>query len=414
MSTGRTGDIDHRIYYGWRIVGVAFLADFFAVGFLFYSFSVFLKPLAAAFAGSREAVSLVLTASFLSGSVAAPFLGRALDRFRVRNIMIAGALCTSAGYALTARAGSLGDLYWSFAVLVGLGAATMGGLSSATLVSNWFVARRGTALGIATIGISLSGFLMPTLATALIEAVGWREAYLVYAALTLLVVVPPVAFVVVNRPEELGLHPDGAAHTAPGPDRRSEPERVWATAEILRDRQFWLISACFGCAFFATSGILVHLVPHATDLGIDDYRAAACLSVAAGFATLAKFVFGYTVDRVSPRLALGLCFGTQLLGVAAISRAGGEYGLLAGGAVFGFGFGGMVPLQGALTGDLFGRLSYGKVAGLMRPVQTPLHILGPPLAGRVFDATHSYHLAFALFAAAYCVSLVCILGLRPR
>jgi len=403
-----------RLYYGWRIVGVAFLADFFAVGLLFYSFSVFLKPLAAAFAGSREAVSLVLTASFLSGSIVAPFLGRALDRFRVRNIMIAGALCSSAGYALTSRATSLGDLYWSFALLVGIGAATMGGLSSATLVSNWFVARRGTALGIATIGISLSGFLMPTVATALIQAVGWREAYLVYAAVTVLVVVPPVAWVVVNRPEELGLHPDGAGSLAAGAARRREPERVWTTREILRDSQFWLISTCFGCAFFATSGLLVHLVPHATDLGIDEFGAAACLSVAAGFATLAKFAFGYLVDRVSPRLALGLCFGTQLLGVGGISQASGQLGLLAGGAIFGFGFGGMVPLQGALTGDLFGRLSYGKVAGLIRPVQTPLHILGPPLAGRVFDATHSYNLAFAFFAAAYCLSLLCIWGLRPR
>ncbi len=405
---------DSRVFYGWRIVGVAFLADFFAVGFLFYSFSVFLKPLAVDFDATREAVALVLTLSFLSGSVAAPFLGRTLDRFRVRNIMIAGAFCTAAGYALTAGARSLTQVYLTFALLVGLGAATMGGLSSATLVSNWFVARRGTALGVATIGISLSGFVMPTVATALIGWVGWRGAYLLFAVVTLLCVIPPVALVVVNRPEALGLEPDGAPPPDPGTTRKPSGERVWSTREIFRNRQFWLIALCFAFAFFATSGVLVHLVSYATDLGIDEYRAAACLSVAAGFATAAKFVFGYLVDRVSPRLALSLCFATQLAGVVGISQSSAQPGLFASAALFGFGFGGMVPIQGALTGEIFGRLSYGKVAGLMRPVQTPLHILGPPLAGRIYDATRSYELAFAIFAAAYCLALLAVLRLRAR
>ncbi len=395
-----------RLFYGWRIVAVAFVADFFAVGFLFYSYGVFFKAIAADLGGSRLGVSVGLVASFSVGSLLAPFLGRALDRYPIRRIMIAGAVVAASGYALVSQVQTLGQFYLVFALLVGVGVTAMGGLSSATLVSNWFVARRGTALGVATIGISLSGLLMPQVATSLIEAIGWRGGYLVYAVATLLCVVPPVAFLVHNRPEHVGLLPDGAPSVEAAHAKTAPAERSWATRELLRDGAFWGLSLFFGFAFFATSGVLVHLVPHATDLGITQYRAAACLSIAAGVGTVAKFGFGYLVDRVSPRLAIALCVAGQLLGLAAIARADTELGLLGGAAIFGGGMGGLVPIQGALIGRFFGRLSYGKVAGLMRPIQIPFHALGAPLAGRVFDSTGSYDLAFAVFGAAYVLALV--------
>lgn len=391
-------------FYGWRIVAVAFIADFFAVGFLFYSYGVFFKAIALDLGGARFGVSVGLTASFLAGSLFAPFLGRALDGRSIRLCMGAGAVMVAMGYALVSQVRTIYEFYAVFALFVGIGATAMGGLSSATLVSNWFVTRRGIALGVATIGISFSGFLMPTVATALIASLGWRGGYLVYAAATLVFVLPPVLLVVRNRPEEIGLLPDGDAAGDAAPVRPSQ-ERIWTTRELLRDPRLWLISTAFGLAFFGTSGVLVHLVPYATDLGIAEYPAAWCLSIAAGFGTGAKFLFGYLVDRTSARLALALSFGAQLAGLGLIARASDATTLYLAAAVFGSGMGGMVPLQGTLTGRVFGRLSYGKAAGLMRPVQTPLHILGPPLAGWVFDKNGNYELAFAIFAAAYVLAI---------
>ena len=94
---------------------------------------------------------------------------------------------------------------------------------------------------------------------------------------------------------------------------------------------------------------------------------------------------------------------------------GGDYGdLLAGAAVFGFGMGGVIPLLGALTGTAFGRLSFGKVLGLMRPVQVPLHVLGIPLAGWIHDTTGSYDLAWRIFLGVYLAASLMIFGLRPQ
>ena len=401
-----------RVFYGWIMVAVAFAADFFAVGFFFYSFAVFLKPLTASLGASRGDVSTALALALVASSVFAPLLGRALDRNRIRAVMIGGVLCTAAGYTVASQVTSILGLCLVFGSLIGTGVLAMGGLSAATLVANWFVARRGTALGVATIGISLSGLIMPPIATALIGWIGWRGSYGVYAVVSLLLLVP-IALLVVNRPEELGLAPDGGT---PPPETARPPavDRPHRSGDILRNRDFWVLSLSFSLSFFATSAVLSQLVAHATDLGISDYHAALCLSWAAGFAVIAKFSFGYLSDRLDPRLSVALCFGTQLLGVVGIGQSTGPFHLFASSAVFGFGMGGLVPLQGALTGRIFGRFAYGRAAGWMRPVQTPLQAVGPPLAGGIFDATQSYQLAFLICICAYVLAILSAMVLRTR
>ena len=167
-------------------------------------------------------------------------------------------------------------------------------------------------------------------------------------------------------------------------------------------------------SFSSLSAILIHLVPHATDIGIPMSRAAWVLSVAAGAGAVGKLVFGRLVDLVEARLAVWASFGTQLAGLLMIMQDPGYAGLVAGAGVFGLGMGGVVPLQGAVTGLAFGRLFFGTAMGLMRPVQFTIGVIGVPLAGWIYDTTGSYDLAWRFICGVYVVASLLIAALRVK
>ncbi len=400
-------------FHGWRMVGVAFVVEFIAVGFFFYSFGVYFKAIEAELAGSRLGVSLGMMVTSAVGAILAPFMGRALDRYPIKRIMLMGAVVLSFAFALLSRVNDIWQFYLVLGSFVAFGMSMMGGLATAKLVANWFHARRGTALGIAGVGISLSGVVMPPIAAWLVSELGWRGGYLVYALATLAVVVPAVGLFVVNRPEDMELRPDGAA-PQPEQSHAAPTDVAWSTRQILRSRNYWAIALPFALSFSTLSAILIHLVPHATDSGIPISRAAWVLSFAAGAGALGKLVFGRLVDLVDPRFAVWTSFGTQLAGLLVIMQEPGYAGLVAGAVVFGFGMGGVVPLQGAAAGSAFGRLSFGTVLGLMRPVQFSFNLIGIPLAGWIHDTTGSYDVAWRFFCGVYIAASLMVAVLRVQ
>ena len=399
------------LFYGWRMVAVAFVVDFIAVGFFFYSYGIFLKEITADLAASRFAVSLGLSIANGIGALFSPFIGRALDRRPIKRIMITGAFLVAAGFFALSLTAAIWQIYVVMGTLLAFGMSMMGGLASAKLVANWFEEKRGRALGIASIGVSFSGVVMPPLAAWMIAELGWRGGFQVYAALTVAIVVPLVTALVVNRPEDRGLRPDGGLQELQQPLRDASRDLHWRTRELLRDRNFWAIAIPFGLAFSSLSAVLVHLAPHASDLGFADRR-AWIVSAAAGAGALGKPVFGHMIDRFDTRFTIWVSFGGQLLGVLLLMR-GGEFGsLLSAALIFGFTMGGVVPVQGAVAAMAFGRLSFGKAMGLLRPVQIPIHMLGVPLAGWIFDSTGSYEIAFQIFAGFYIVAIAVVATLR--
>jgi MFS family permease len=401
------------LFHGWRMVGVAFVVEFVAVGFFFYSFGVYFKAIEAELAGSRLGVSLGMMVTSAVGAILAPFMGRALDHYPIKRIMLMGAVVLGFAFALLSRVDAIWQFYLVLGTFCAFGMSMMGGLATAKLVANWFHARRGTALGIAGVGISLSGVVMPPVAAWLVSELGWRGGYLVYGLATLAVVVPAVGLFVVNRPEDMGLRADGAA-PQPGESDAAPTDVSWSTREILRSRNYWAIALPFALSLATLSAILIHLVPHANDSGIPISRAAWVLSFAAGAGALGKLVFGRLVDLVDPRFAIWTSFGTQLAGLLVIMQEPGYAGLVAGAAVFGLGMGGVIPLQGAVAGLAFGRLSFATALGLMRPVQFSLNLIGVPLAGWIYDTTGSYDVAWRFFCGVYIVASLGVAALRVQ
>ena len=399
---------------GWRMVTVAFFVDFVAVGFFFYSYGVFFKAIAAEFGGSRLGVALGLTVTNAVGAIAAPLVGRALDRYPLKRVIGVGATSMAIGFLGLSQVNTQMQFYLVLGLFIGFGASSMGNLATSKLVANWFDRRRGTALGIAATGVSASGVVMPYVSAEMIANYGWRNGFMVYGVLTFLVIVPLVLRFVVSRPEDVGLRPDGAlrlekhaAGVAPLPPPPIPPQRL-SMHDVWRERNFWVIVLTFALIFSCMSTTLTHMVPRLTDMGHTLSAASLVMSLCAGFGIVGKLSFGWLSDRLPMRRVLLVVILIQFSGQLLMYRSIELGWFTLGAALFGYGVGGVVPLHGAIVGTTFGRERFGAVLGLMRPAMFPVQILGVPFAGWVYDTTGSYALAFQVLLLLYVFAAIAI------
>lgn len=402
------------MFYGWVIVAITFLTHFVVNGTIFYSYGILLKPIVEDLGGSRLAVSFALPLCLIVAGAAAPFVGRAVDRGSTRAVMLAGAVCLGGGFFALAAASRLWQFYLAFALPISVGMALLGGVANTALVANWFERRRGTALGISQIGVSISGMAMAYISSWLVSELGWRGTASVFGMAPLVLLIPLLWLFVVNRPEDRGLRPDGDLAPA------REPETVaavaagdrWTAERVLRERTIWILAIVVGLNFAGATAVILQIYPHATDLGYSATQAASILSVMAGLAAFGKAVFGWLSDRFAPRGCLWLAVALQMLGLLGIINAPSHLSMLAASALFGLGYGGVMPLWGVLLGAIYGRLIFGTVMGLMTPMMVPFETLGIPFAGWVFDTTGSYHGAFVTFLGVYAAAALILVFLR--
>jgi MFS family permease len=389
------------VFYGWIIVGVAFVTQFMLSGFVFYSFGVVLKELAADFGGGRTGVSAVHLVMPWTGALIAPFVGRWAGRGHLRLLMTLGAAATGTGLLLTARASHLWQLYVIFPTLISFGANTLGGVCASALVVNWFERRRATALGLSQIGASGGGMIMGPVAAALVASHGWRGTYTLFG-LILLAMIPLLWILTVSHPQERGLRADGVPDPrggSPDPAPAHAPA-AFSTAGMFRDPNLWRVAFLTGVGFMLSSAVVTHIVAFGTDAGLDRLQASSLLSVMATGALIAKPIFGSLSDRVGERPSFAISLGLQGLGLLGVLQAPGGWGLFAVVALLGLGIGGNLPVSAALAARAFGTASFGPVLGLVMLLITPLVSVGTPFAGWIFDRTGSYAPAFWTFLAA--------------
>lgn len=392
------------------MVVVAFFVDFVAVGFFFYSYGVFFKAIAIEFGDSRLGVALGLTVTSAVGAVAAPLVGRALDRYPLKRVIGVGATAMSIGFLGLSLVRTPLEFYLVLGIFIGFGASSMGNLATSKLVTNWFDRKRGTALGIAATGVSMSGVVMPFVSAEIIEAYGWRQGFAAYGLFTLLVVVPVVLRFVISRPEDVGLRPDGALmiEKLDSQSRGVARPASLSMREVWRDRNFWSIVATFSFVFCAMSATLTHMVPRLTDMGHSLSLASLVMSLCAGLGVVGKLSFGWLGDKLPLRRVMMLVLIVQFLGQLIMYMNSDLVVFAFGAALFGYGVGGVVPLHGIVVGKTFGRERFGAVLGLMRPAMFPIQILGVPFAGWVHDTTGSYALAFQVLLGVYALAAISV------
>ncbi len=397
---GRSG----RIFPGWVVVAAACLAVFTQVAFFNPVLGIFMPELAKEFGWSRTEISGAMTTGSLCGAFLSPVFGPLIDRYGGRLFVAVGALMM--GVCLIGL--SQIQNVWQFYLLYTIGRAVSTGffdLAASVTVSKWFVRRRGFAVGLTTLGTRAGFAVMPIGVQLIIGSWGWREAWLVLAAVVLTLGIVPALRFLHPTPEAMGLHPDGDTY-APGEldadgVKTFAVERSWTRQEAVRTRAFWLVTAAVSLQAWAGGAVNLHQIPHLVDRGLSPESAALVISLLAVFAGAGSLLESVLDETIGARWTLVIGFIGSAAGMVILMNVHGVTTAIVYAVGYGLAFGLMVTSSQVVFADYFGRGALGAIRGTAAPIQMTLNAFGPLLAGAAFDLTGSYLAAFIPFTVAY-------------
>lgn len=364
------------LFYGWVVVGVGIVVT--CVGFgAMLSLSIFLQPMTEAMGWSRTGIAAAAMLNFLAMGVGAFAWGALSDRYGTRLVVLTGGALLGLGMVLASRATSLLQFQLLYGLLVGVASGSFYAPMTAT-TAKWFVRHRSLAVALVSAGLSVGATVMAPLARWLITTYDWRTAMLVIGDLVWLVIIP-VAFFVRNPP------------STPAPmtgARAAGPELTLGQA--VRTPQFAAIALTHFACCAAHSGPIFHMVTHAIDRGVPAMAAATVLSVA-GLASLSgKIGCGIFADRVGAKRTLVAGLLLQAVAISLYLLTGGLASFYALGLIFGFAYGGVMPLYAILVREYFGERIMGSAFGAVSLAATLGMALGPWIGGWLYDAVGSY------------------------
>jgi MFS family permease len=394
-------DAPPKLFYGWVVVGVCFLILGLSMGSTQYLVGVLAGPFAAEFSAGRAAV-LFSTASVMAiaGGMASPFLGAWLQRASARKAMLLAIGAMGIGFILLSVATALWQVaaIYALALAFGTGATNLG---ANMLAATWFTAKRGRALGLTAAGMSAFGFVLPPLATQGIAELGWRPTCLI-VGLVLLAALPLIGWLLVDKPAQRGLYPDGASSAGVAVIGAEAPVR-WTVRALLACSSFWLIVLPIGLCLATAVTLLNNLMLLAVDLGIAADSAAYLASLVALSALVGKLA-----DVVGPRSLVWIPLGLAISACLIIHGASAYPRLAVAATLLGLAFGAATPAWSALVAATFGTGSFTLAMGLMTPVVSVLLASCIPFAGWVRDLTGSYDVAWLVLAAAMAAMVVAV------
>ena len=369
---------------------------------------VFLRPMTDELGWSSAEYALGGSAAFVFGGAAGFVIGPLVDRHGPRPLMLVGMVSYAGALFLMSRQQEL----WQFILLSmltgGAGVSLVGPLVVNVTLSKWFVRRRGWAIALGSIGISLSGLITPVTMTQVVDSIGWRDGYVVLAV-TMVVLLLPVALVMRRSPEDYGMLPDGDDPTDADHEENTraavrDAADSYTRTEALRTSGLWLLTLGFGLNLTAMSAILVHGIPFMTDAGFTRTEASLALAINGLGNLLSKFVWGWSLQRFEARHLSTGAFLSSAAGVGLMLVATATESLpvlFIGFFAWGFGFGGTLPLGEFLWGEYFGRRHLGAVRSVGVPFTIIFGSAGPILVGLYFDTAGAYDGAFVALAAVY-------------
>ena len=402
-----------RVFYGWRIVAAAFLNLFFAVGIVFYGFPVLYPALIDALGFTRAQ----LTQGFLLGFLVAglPFgllAGVLIDRVGARWVILAGVGLVGSSLLLMGWM----TRFWHYellCVIEVLGYVLAGPIANQVLIARWFNAQRGRAMGYAYLGLGLGGVVAPDLIKSLAHAVGWRHALQILGLLVLIVLVPVGLLITRSDPVEFGLMPDDARDSHQS-QQNVHPVVSTRVGDAVRSSNFWLILTGSTLVIGAIGTVIQHFILFLKDAGYSLATAARFSTLLLASSLLGRVAVGYGADKFSKKNTMALFYaliGASLLLLTISAKAAG-IAIFA--LVFGFAMGADYMLIPLVTAECFGTSSLGKLLALIIMGYSLGQWGAPWIAGRIFDARHSYELAWNLMGVAALAGAVAIYAIGSR
>ena len=377
-------------FKGWQMVYTGMMMEFSVVGFIFYCFPLMFSALERDLGATQSQLSGALSLWFISSAIASIFLGRLLDKFSIKKIMMIGGVIFSLGLFSISFIQSSFSLLLIYATLLAIGGPALGNLSVTKLVANWFESNAGMALGIAAIGISFSGVVLPILVDPLIEMIGWRNVYIVFGLIVIFLLIPIVRYLVIDTPEEIGQYKDNL----PDQPVLDSSQGLMEIKEFFKHGIFWIISLAFAFQFLAMGGVLLHLPLHSenqgfletwTVLGFPIKQTVFAYSFAAFGGVVGKVFFGYLVDRLNPNIPVMIMMAMQSIGIFGLTLVDNYLVFTIFCFVFGLGFGGAMVLLSACFLKAFGSQNLGSVRGVSALLIVPVQPIGMVLVGTAFD-----------------------------
>lgn len=394
-----------RFFYGWIIVSVLFFISIIDGGFT-YIFSAFLKPLSQEFGWTRAETAGAFSLYLLAAGLTLPLWGWLADRRGVRLVFLLSALIDGVALALLSTVSNLTAFYILYFIL-GVG---LGGIGPATVgkaVSQWFVAKRGLAMGLALIGGGGGGLLLVPLSGFLIDTYSWRIAYVGLAGLALVGMFPLVWFFLTDTPRERGLTPLGQSsqtnHVTKGEEESRLGPSDWTLKAALFTSTFWLLGVAFCAGLMVGLAMIAHQVAILQDAGFTLESASVIGGVTLGMSMGGRLAVGWASEHARYiHLMLSLCLLMEAAGIGFLLylHTLGLWAVTGFVLLFGLGYGGLVVLWPLVIGHDFGLRAFGAIAGVLGTVSASLGgAVGPVLAGAIYDSTGSYHWAFFVFIA---------------
>lgn len=400
-----------RIFFGWWIVGAAFLVALYVGGVVFYGFTAIFEPIANDMGWSYAQISLAASLRGLELGLLAPLTGLLTDRLGPRRLVFGGAVITSLGLFMLSRTTSLATFYGAFALIaIGMSATTVTVLMTA--VANWFRLRAGIASAIAMSGFGFSGLLVP-LIVRLIEVFDWRMT-MVILAIGMLVIVLPLSLVFRHRPEQYGYFPDGHKEVPVTPDINAAGPRTTEfnirARQALRTITFWRMAATFTVHAMVISTVITHVMPYLSSIGVNRARASLVAMALPLMSVGGRLGFGWLGDKFDRRRIVAVAFGMVTAGLFFFGYAptAGLWLLVPFLFLFGVGYGGSSAVRPSMVSEYFGWANFGTVFGLIVGINAVGAIIGPPLAGWVYDTWGSYQGVWLAYAGLAVVAVLLI------
>jgi sugar phosphate permease len=413
----RTPASHPKVFYGWWIVLGCTAILFVSSGIGFYGHGVILDPLRERYGWSKGVISSAVTLYFFTAGVMGMLMGRFIDRYGPKPVLILGSATMGIGFLLLSRVTQLWQFYAVY-FLMAVGWSGTSLIPVGTLIANWFIRKRGLAMSLTMTGLSLGGMILVPLAAYLVFHWGLRVTLPLLGSVYCLVVIPTAIWVIKQRPSNVGQFPDGLppAPTSGGKPgsrtRYASQWRVWTRAEALRTGAFWAIVTAFMLALSGQIAFLVHQVSFLSQT-LGPKGAALAVSVTAGASIVGRLILGSIADRSDKRFLAMVCFLVQAGAVLSMAYFRSVGILYLGTLAFGLTMGGIVMLQPLLIGECFGLVSFGTITGLAGLFSVSGAAFGPVIAGLIYDATRDYRIAFTIFAAASLLAMVAVLFARP-
>ena len=409
-------------FYGWIIVAVTFITMGIGVNAR-TSFSLFFAPIIDEFGWDRGVTAGAFSFGFLVSAILSPLMGRLMDRTGPRTVMELGVLLMGSGLLLAPLTTQPWHLYGTIGCLVGAGSICLGYSGQSLYLPNWFVRKRGLAVGLAFAGVGIGSIIILPWVQLLIDRTGWRSASWAMGVLVLAVLVP-LNLLLRKRPEDIGLLPDGddapTATTAAPPSNIVDPAWVaidWTLGRAMRTARFWWISIGYFCGLYAWYAVQVHQTKYLVEIGFSPASAAWALGFVSLFGIPGQIYLGHLSDRIGREwvwtiAALG--FATCFAALIALQYAPTlllVYVMVVVQGFLGYGF---TSVLGAVVAEIFQGKHFGTIFGTITFSALSGGAAGPWVTGILHDIYGDYTLAFVLGIALSALSAIAIWLAAPR